>query len=201
MKILGIDPGSLVTGYGVVESTGGRGKGGPAGWAGAGGGKMAGAAAGRSGLVHVSDGVVTLKGLKDLPARLLALAEGLDAVLRDFSPDAVAVESVFHSKNARSALMLGHSRGVVLLAAARYGLPVYEYPPTTVKQAVTGYGLAAKDQVNKMVGILLGRPPSAPALPADAADALAVAICHINHSARTAPAGARTAPTPRSGAL
>lgn len=153
MKILGIDPGSLITGYGVVESTG----------------------AGK--LLHVSNGSVAVSGSLPLSERLLAISTALTSLIEEHTPDAVAVESVFFAKNARSAIMLGHARGVVLLSAASAALEVFEYAPRSVKQAVTGYGNATKDQVQKMVQMLLSIPA---AKNADAADALAIAICHIN---------------------
>lgn len=150
MKILGIDPGSVATGYGVVERAGG----------------------GR--LVHLCNGAVTPGRKRPLAERLSHILRAVGDIMDEFSPDALAVESVFHAKNARSAIMLGHARGVALVAAAERGIEVFEYPPSTVKQAVTGHGGADKAQVQKMVTALL----SAEAASADAADALAVAICH-----------------------
>ena len=152
--ILGIDPGSMVTGYGVVEA--GR------------GGKFS----------LVTDGELNLKGLKGLPEKLLAIKEGLATVIDEFRPESVAVESLFFAKNARSSIVLAHARGAALLCAAEYGLEVFEYEPKKIKLAVTGFGSADKLQVSKMVSALLkGAQPTG----ADAADALAVAICHINH--------------------
>jgi len=156
VKILGIDPGSLVTGYGVVRKD----KGGV--------------------LTHICDGQVKLDGKKPLPERLLTVSEALARVIEEFEPDAVAVESIFFAKNVRSAIMLGQARGVTLLSAAARGLTVYEYDPRSIKLAVTGYGNATKAQVQTMVKSLL--KTETPARP-DAADALATAICHI-HSFR-----------------
>ncbi len=109
--------------------------------------------------------------------RLMAIFQGISKKIEEFSPDAVAVEEIFFSMNARSALVLGHARGAALLAAANHGLPVHEYSPSEVKNAVVGYGRAEKRQVQQMVRLILGlaQPP-----PQDAADALAVAICHCN---------------------
>ena len=117
-----------------------------------------------------------------LPERLEHVFRELTAQLEQWRPDVVAVEEVFYSVNAKSALKLGQVRGVALLAAARQGLPVAEYAPLRIKSSVVGYGLAQKEQVQFMVARLLGlaEPPQ----PADAADALAIAICHI-HTAQT----------------
>ncbi len=153
-KILGIDPGSNVTGYGIVE-------------AGA-GGKLS----------LVTEGELDLKRLKSLPEKLLAIKEGLGSVIKEWGPESVAVESLFFGKNVRSSVVLAHARGAALLSAAEYGIEVFEYDPRKVKLAVTGFGSADKVQVSKMVCALL---KSTEPTGADAADALAVAICHINH--------------------
>ena len=152
MKILGIDPGSIVTGYGVVRK-GGRGR-----------------------LTHLCDGEIRPAPGTSLPERLLVISDGIKRVIDEQAPDAVAIESVFFAKNVRSAIILGHARAVPLLTAASSGLRVFEYAPRSVKLTVTGYGNATKEQVQKMVGILLniGKTPGP-----DASDALAVAICHI----------------------
>lgn len=156
--MLGIDPGSLVTGYGVVEKV----KGG--------------------GLVSLCSGQIRLNASAPLSERLLAVSEALSSVIRETRPSAVSVESIFFAKNARSAIILGHVRGVALLSAASAGLGVFEYDPRTIKLSVTGYGAAQKDQIQKMVKALLktGIGPKP-----DEADALAAAICHIhNHNGR-----------------
>ncbi|MBI5886261.1 MAG: crossover junction endodeoxyribonuclease RuvC [Deltaproteobacteria bacterium] len=154
MRVLGIDPGSIRLGYGIVEKAAGN------------------------GLVAVTDGVVTLDPAMPFSERLFVISKRLNAVIEEFRPDAVAVESIFFAKNARSASILGHVRGVALLASAVYGLPLFEYTPKTVKLAATGYGNAEKAQMQKMIQLLL----KTDAVPkADAADAMAVAICHINH--------------------
>lgn len=155
LKILGIDPGTLVTGYGIVE----RG--------------------GKNGLSYLCDGEITVNPSMSLSERLLAISKGIDELIERFKPDALAVESLFFSKNVKSAIMLGHARGVVLLSAASSGLEVFEYPPLKIKQAIVGYGGASKEQVQRMVKVLLNiKDLSSP----DSADALAVAICHIHHS-------------------
>ena len=154
MRVLGIDPGTRVTGYGVVD----RGKGGS--------------------LIHLLDGCVKIDPAMSLPDRLVVIREAIDNVIEGCGPDAVAVESIFFAKNARSAIMLGHARGVILQSAASRGLPVFEYAPRAIKLAVTGCGNAAKGQIQKMVRLLL---KTAEPSKADAADALAAAICHIHH--------------------
>ncbi len=161
MRILGIDPGSRATGWAVVELEGSR-------------------------LRRVESGV--LRPATDaLPGRLAAIFEGLAAAIERTAPDAAALESIFSARGARSALLLGHARGVAMLACARAGLATAEYAPSQVKAAVVGFGAAPKDQVGRMVARLLGlgAPPAA-----DEADALAVAICH-GHSARTVQAARR----------
>ena len=155
MRIFGIDPGSQRTGYGCVESIGRR---------------------------HALVICGSLSGPKgaSFPDRLHAIHEGLKALIARHQPDCVAIEDIFHHRNVRSALKLGQARGIALLAASEAGLPVVSYAPATVKRAVVGYGRAEKQQVQQMVKLLLGlaQPPS----PHDAADALAVAICHLQAS-------------------
>lgn len=153
MRLLGLDPGLAATGWGVIEHDRGR-------------------------LAWVGDGVVESRPALPLAARLVQLAEGLETVLRAFLPEEAAVEETFVNRNALSTLRLGQARGVVLLVPARAGLPVAEYPPNLIKKSVVGAGHAAKEQVQMMVRTLLpGALPSS----ADAADALAVAICHAHH--------------------
>jgi crossover junction endodeoxyribonuclease RuvC len=158
MRVLGIDCGSQYTGYGVVEEK-------PDG-----------------GLVCVVTGAVTLKTRAPLAERLLRVHQELQAVIRRHWPQVAAIEDVFYAANAKSALKLGEVRGVAMMTAAACGLPVVGYAPLAVKSAVVGYGRAEKSQVQNMVMRLLklARPPE----PADAADALAVAICHL-HTAAT----------------
>jgi crossover junction endodeoxyribonuclease RuvC len=150
MIVLGVDPGSLRTGYGAVETDGRRHR-----------------------LVEM--GVLAPGQKLALPERLRHIHAGVTALLERLSPDALAVEDVFHAANTRTALVLGHVRGVVLLAGAQAGLEVHEYPPATVKQQVTGFGRAEKSQVAFMVTQMLALPQ--PAEPGDATDALAVALC------------------------
>jgi len=150
--ILGIDPGSRAMGYGIVLNS-------------------------QAGIKFETAGVLRPPQNLGLAEKLLFLFEGLIEIIDHFKPTASAVEAVFNAKNARSALILGHARGVALLAASTRALEVFEYTPAQVKQAVVGYGRAEKRQVQKMVKLLLNLP----AMPAqDAADALAVAICHAN---------------------
>jgi crossover junction endodeoxyribonuclease RuvC len=161
MRVFGIDCGTEVTGYGVVESDdSGR----------------------QPRLVLKSMGAIQLSKSKSLPVRLEQVFRELSAELQRWMPDAVAIEEVFYSVNAKSALKLGQVRGVALLAAATLGLPVAEYAPLKIKSSVVGYGLAKKEQVQFMVARLLNL--SDVPQPADAADALAIAICHI-HTAQT----------------
>jgi crossover junction endodeoxyribonuclease RuvC len=155
VKIFGIDPGSERTGYGCVESDGSRHR-------------------------IVTCGAITAPALAPFPDRLLRIHERLAALLHDCRPDAVAIESLFHAVNVRSALKLGHARGVAMLAAVEAGVPVFEYTPAEIKRAVVGYGRAEKPQVQHMVKLLLGL--AAVPAPHDAADALAVAICHVHGS-------------------
>src|SRR5580698_1377416 len=161
MRVFGIDCGTEITGYGVVESCDtGR----------------------EPTLVLKAMGAIRLKKSLTTAERLEQVFRELNAELVRWAPDAVAVEGVFYSVNAKSALKLGQVRGVALLAAATQGFPVAEYAPLKIKSSVVGYGLAKKEQVQFMVARLLelSQVPE----PADAADALAIAICHI-HTAQT----------------
>lgn len=159
MRVCGIDCGTETTGYGIVE------------WD---------DCPPDPRLVSLDAGGICPPRKAPLPQRLAFIHAELTLLLERYRPDVVAVEEVFYSVNAKSAIKLGHVRGVVLLAAASAGLPVAEYAPLTIKSTVTGYGLAAKEQVQFMVARLLALA-SAPE-PADAADALAIAICHIHHA-------------------
>jgi crossover junction endodeoxyribonuclease RuvC len=153
MRVLGLDPGLRHTGWGVIDVAGNR-------------------------LSHVADGVVDAPTDRGLADRLVALFRQLNAVLERYRPDEAAVEESFVNKNAASTLKLGVARGVVLLAPAERGLPVAEYSANLIKKSVVGAGHADKEQVQMMVRRLL--PGCAMAEP-DAADALAVAICHAHH--------------------
>ncbi len=154
MRILGLDPGLRYTGWGLIEAAGNR-------------------------LSHVANGRVTSDAKSALAERLLQLDDGLQAVLADWLPDAAAVEETFVNKNPTTTLLLGQARGVALLAAARNGVAVHEYSPNLIKKSVVGTGHAAKQQIHAMVGHLL---PACQITSADAADALAVAICHAHHA-------------------
>ena len=152
MKIMGIDPGSRITGYGVIRKEGNR-------------------------LIHVDNGAIFTDSAADFPGRLQRIYEGLSEVIARYAPDVISVEDVFFANNVQSALKLGQARGAAIVAGVNAGLPVHEYTALQVKQAVVGHGRAAKEQVQQMVKILLGLPEIAQA---DASDALAVAICHAN---------------------
>jgi crossover junction endodeoxyribonuclease RuvC len=161
MRVFGIDCGTEITGFGVVETCD----------------------AGRDPrLLCKAMGGIRLAKTESLPQRLEHVYRKLTSELEHWQPDVVAVEEVFYSVNAKSALKLGQVRGVALLAAASLGLPIAEYAPLRIKSSVVGYGLAKKEQVQFMVARLL-RLAELPQ-PADAADALAIAICHI-HTAQT----------------
>lgn len=159
MRVFGVDCGTEFTGYGVVEVD---------------------TSARSPRLRHLCAGAIRLNKKHDTATRLAQVYAELTAMMELWQPGCVAIEGVFFAANAKSALKLGQVRGVALLAAANCGLPVAEYAPLAVKSAVVGYGLAAKDQVGFMVARLL-ELDEAPR-PADAADALAVAICHIHHA-------------------
>jgi crossover junction endodeoxyribonuclease RuvC len=151
--IFGIDPGTERTGYGCVDSDGSRHR-------------------------LVMCGAIKTKASATFPEKLLVIHSRLATLLSECRPDAVAIENVFFSVNVRSALKLGHARGVAMLAAVESGVPVSEYTPAEIKRAVVGYGRADKPQVQQMIKLILGLAdvPS----PHDAADALAVAVCHIH---------------------
>jgi len=158
MRVLGIDPGTAITGYGVVEEVQGD-------------------------LKSLAFGVIRTPARQPFPVRLQLIYQGVKALATEWEPSAAAVEELFFSSNVRTAMSVGQARGVALLALADAGLTVAEYTPLTVKQAITGYGSADKAQMQEMVRLLLGLAEVP--RPDDAADALAVAICHL-HSARLA---------------
>jgi crossover junction endodeoxyribonuclease RuvC len=155
VRIFGIDPGSHRTGYGCVERVGSR-------------------------HVLVICGSLSGPPRATFPDKLNAIHDGLKALIMEHRPDCVAVEDIFHARNVRSALKLGEARGVALLAASEAGVPVVSYAPAAIKRAVVGYGRAEKHQVQQMVKLLLNleQPPT----PHDVADALAVALCHLQSS-------------------
>jgi crossover junction endodeoxyribonuclease RuvC len=156
MRVLGIDCGTERTGFGVIES---------------------------DGVEHrmVTSGVIRTNPKDPLEARLLHIARGLRSVIGDYKPDASAVEEVFHAANVKTALKLAHVRGIAMLILAEAGLPIGEYSPLTIKTSVVGYGRAEKSQVQLMVRSLLRIDHEIES--EDAADAIAVAICHATHSA------------------
>jgi len=158
MLVIGVDPGTAITGYGLVRDDE-HGK-----------------------LVAVDFGVITTSSNLPMPERLLQLYQRLRELLSRYHPESGAVEKLFLQRNVRTAISVGQGRGIALLALAEAGIPVAEYTPLEIKQAVTGYGGAEKMQVQQMVKYLLGLTEIP--RPDDAADALAVAICHL-HSART----------------
>ena len=149
--ILGIDPGSRITGYGVISSVG----------------------ASHS---YVTSGCIKTVPKSGLPQRLEEIYAGISQIIEEFAPQEVAIEKIFMAKSADSALKLGHARGVAMVAAVNQGLPVFEYEARKVKQAVVGTGAATKAQVQHMVQTLLALPGQPQE---DAADALATALCHI----------------------
>lgn len=155
IRVIGIDPGSVITGYGIVDSDGQR-------------------------SILVSHGHIRVEG-DDLAARLGCVFERVGAVLREWQPQEMAIEDVFMSRNAASALKLGQARGAAVVAACQHRIPVSEYTPRRVKQAVVGNGGADKKQVQHMIGILLSTQER---LQADAADALAIALCHVHSRGR-----------------
>lgn len=171
--VLGIDPGTAVTGYGVVAFDG------------------------RTATL-VECGVIRTTAKDPLPQRLLEIHEGVEELIARHRPDTMAVESVFYAKNVRTTIVLGHARGVILLAAQKAALTIHEYPPAEIKKAITGTGAATKAQVQFMVARLL-RLKTAPQ-PADAADGVAAALCACLTSSRAplpAPLAARRPLTTR----
>jgi crossover junction endodeoxyribonuclease RuvC len=173
VRVFGVDPGSLRTGYGCIDTDGSRHR-------------------------LVACGAIATPAAAAFPEKLLVIHRALGQLLRKHRPDCVVVENVFHAVNVRSALKLGHARGVALLAAVESGYPVVEYTPAEIKLAVVGYGRAEKHQVGEMVRLLLGL--SEVPEPHDASDALAIAICHVHSSAgpaRAAAAAMKTKGVPR----
>jgi crossover junction endodeoxyribonuclease RuvC len=153
MRIIGIDPGSIVTGYGVVEYH-------------------------LRQIKLVTCGAINTPSKKNFPERLKMIYEGICQILKDFHPQFVSIEDVFYAKNIQAVLKLGQTRGVVMLAAANFEIPIVEYSPRKVKQAVTGNGAASKEQVSRAVGQILEL--SSTPTPHDVTDALAAAICHCH---------------------
>jgi len=153
--ILGIDPGTHATGFGVISQSGTR-------------------------LIHIQSGSLRAPKSAPLEQRLLHIHQELQEIIRNTQPHFIAIETIFYSKNVRSAITLAHARGIILLAAAQAGIPVQEYSPMEVKQATVGYGRAQKDQVMHMIRHLFRIPREEDLSSSDQSDALAVALCHLN---------------------
>jgi crossover junction endodeoxyribonuclease RuvC len=156
MRVIGVDPGTAITGWGVVEGDGNQ-------------------------LTMVACGAVTTPAGTPLPQRLQTIYHELTRLIREWQPETAAIEELFFSKNAKTALAVGHGRGAAMLALANAGLSIVEYKPLEIKQAITGHGGADKQQMQQMVKLLLELDDIP--RPDDAADGLAIAICHL-HSAR-----------------
>jgi crossover junction endodeoxyribonuclease RuvC len=156
VRVIGIDPGTAITGWGIIEGD-------------------------DVNLKMVAGGVIITPAGTPLPSRLQTIYQELTAIIEQWQPETAALEELFFSKNAKTALTVGHGRGVAMLALANANLPIVEYKPLEVKQAITGHGGADKQQMQQMVKLLLSLDEIP--RPDDAADALAVAICHL-HSAR-----------------
>jgi len=159
MLVLGIDPGTAITGYGLVTDRGGS-------------------------TVAVAHGVIVTPSDLPLPDRLVLIQRELRALIDQYRPDHAAVEDLFFNKNVRTALAVGHARGVIMLTLAQAGVRIFEFTPLEVKQAVTGSGRADKRQMQQMVTLLLGLDHIPK--PDDAADALAIAVCHLHSAGITA---------------
>lgn len=178
MRIIGIDPGTICCGYGVVEVdgshlTGNRSR-----------------SRGKTGPSYVTAGDVRLNRKASLPERLKSLYSALKKTIDEYGPAHLCMEKIFYHKSIRSAMTLGSTRGVAMLLAAQYGLPVYEYNPTELKMAITGYGRAEKQQVREMVMRILHLDPSELSLSEDSSDALALCICHVHSYASLEARGA-----------
>ena len=153
MRILGIDPGYAILGYGVLDKIGNK-------------------------FVTVAYGSITTDSKMEMPERLVALYDGLTGIIQTYKPDEASIEELFFNNNAKTAFAVGQARGVILLSAVQHKIPIYEYTPLQVKQALTGYGRADKNQIQQMTKSMLGlfEIPK----PDDVADALAIAVCHGN---------------------
>jgi crossover junction endodeoxyribonuclease RuvC len=154
MRVLGVDPGSRITGYGLLEEKNRE-------------------------ISFIEAGLVKPPEKMPFSQKIHRIFQGLVEILDRSAPDAVAVEDLFYAKNARSSLKLGHARGAALIAAGQHNIPVFEYTPLEIKKSVVGYGRADKEQVRSMVSMMLQLKKQ---VPLDASDALAAAICHINSS-------------------
>lgn len=156
MRIIGIDPGSRATGWGIIELNGNNSK-------------------------HIASGCIFTPSRRPTGEKLLFLYQKMDEILAEFSPTEAGIEDLFFAKNAKSALLLGHARGVILLSLTEHGIPFTAYPARTVKKALTGYGHAAKEQVQYMIKNLLCLKEEPEE---NASDALALAYCHMQHKNR-----------------
>lgn len=152
MIILGIDPGSQITGFGVIKKN-------------------------QNKITHIDNGAIHCGKEKLFHKRLVIIFEKIQELINQFKPEVVAVENIFYSKNVKSTVKLGHARGAALVACSLSQLPIFEYTPLEIKQAIVGYGVATKDQTQKMVKALLNLPEVAEE---NASDALAVAICYAH---------------------
>ncbi len=164
MRVIGVDPGTRVCGFGIVESVNGS-------------------------LIHVTSGAIVPKSDYSITIKLKTIHERLVRVIREFSPDSMSIEGLFFAKNAKSAIKLGEARGAAYLAAAFSGLSVHEYAPTEVKLAITGRGRARKIEVQKMISTIFGITRWEGT---DVSDAIAIALCHINLSEKEERLGIQT---------
>ena len=155
MRVLGIDPGTMVTGYGVVDDINGK-------------------------LSHVTHGTIEGRRKDPFPDRLKLIFDGIIKVIEEYKPDSIALEEVFYGKSVKSAIKIGEARGIAILCTASANIPMAEYAPTVVKRAVVGSGNAQKVQVSEMVKVILALSEAPEKF--DASDALAIAICHCHRS-------------------
>ena len=155
MRVLGIDPGTMVTGYGVVDDINGK-------------------------LSHVTHGTIEGRRKDSFPYRLKLIFDGLNKVIDEYKPDSIALEEVFYGKSVKSAIKIGEARGIAILCTASANIPMAEYAPTVIKRAVVGSGNAQKVQVSEMVKVILALSEAPEKF--DASDALAIAICHCHRS-------------------
>ncbi len=154
MIILGVDPGSVVTGYGLLEKKG-------------------------SNIIHVHSGLIRPPGKMPFHARIYSIFQSISEIMEQYQPLEMAIEDIFYAKNVKSSLKLGHARGAILVAAVQHGLRIFEYTPLEIKKSVVGYGRAGKEQVRSMVQIIINLKRN---FDLDTSDALAAGICHINWS-------------------
>jgi crossover junction endodeoxyribonuclease RuvC len=155
MRVLGIDPGTMVTGYGVVDDINGK-------------------------LTHVTHGTIEGRRKDSFPDRLKLIFDGLNKVIEEYKPDSIALEEAFYGKSVKSAIKIGEARGIAILCTATANIPLAEYAPTVIKRAVVGSGNAQKVQVSEMVKVILALSEVPEKY--DASDALAIAICHCHRS-------------------